>query len=90
MEALRRGNNTISRVVAMGDLVAYNLSVVTLFRDERNQLFNENFLETFRGIAEFRLINRISRRRFIGVAPQNYTGFGELFEGVYLHRSALL
>ena len=79
MEALLRRNNTISRVVAMGDLVAYNLSVVTLFR---NQIFNENFLETFRGIAVFRLINRISRRQFSGVAPQNYTGFGKLFEGL--------
>lgn len=79
VEALLRRNNTISRVVAMGDLVGYNFSVVTLYR---NQQFNENFRETFRGIAVLRLINRISRRQFSGVAPQNYTGFGELFEGL--------
>ena len=121
MAALVRRSDSLSRVVAMGELVGYSRSVVTIYRNgptivtpmqvapaptetaptgtrptgtgptgvtatgtrpipvptELPSPTAPREVERFPRIATLRVINRLSRRRFRGMAPQNYTGFGK-------------
>ena len=120
--ALVRRPDSLSRVVAMGELVGYSRSVVTLYRNGPTIVTPMQVapaptetaptgtrptgtgptgvtvtgtrpipvqsptksppapreVERFPRIATLRVINRLSRRTFRGMAPQNYTGFGRL------------
>ena len=78
VEALSRRPGSLVRVVAMGELVGYNRSVVTIYRNGPTKVTPKQVaVERFPRIATLQVVNRLSRRTFRGVAPQNYTGFGK-------------